>query len=381
MTALQFALAHLKHRATATMTTLALLALGLATVIALSLFTRQIEKRLTTDVKGVDLVVSAKGDAMQMVRAYLYHVDAPDGAMTLAEADKLRHSPLVSWSAPLVLGDNYKGFRIVGTEQKFSFLYGAILDVGGSFWGTPYDVVLGSAAAKRTGLLLGDRFKITHGLVHSGKVHSQAYIVTGVLQPTGTVIDQLILTSMQSLWDTHGSDYVTALLARSKSPQALAQMLRKNAKIQAAAPAAIAAHLRRQVRPLLRPYIWAGYGLIGLGLISIFITLHKSLAARRSDMAMLRVMGATRHRLFCYVMAEGILLVAIGTIGGWLFAHLSLEALSWILPHTKSVGLTGLALAPGEICLLPCTLWLGTMAALLPAWQASGTDVLETLAA
>jgi putative ABC transport system permease protein len=380
MTAIQFAMAHLKHRAATTTLILALLTLGLATVIALSLLIKQIENRLAKDSKGIDLVVGATPDAAQMTGAYVFHIDAPSAAMSLTEADRVRNNPLLSWSAPLVLGDSYKGFRIVGTEQKFSFLYGAILQEGGSFWGTPYDVVVGSSAAKRTGLQLGDRFKITHGLARDGKVHDQAYVVTGVLQPTDAVIDQLILTSMQSLWDMHGNDDVTALLVRSKSPQAVVELLRGQKNLYAAVPNTITTELRDQLRQQLRPYIWCGYSLIGLGLVMIFITLLKSLAARRDDMAMLRVMGATPGRLLRCIMAEGVLLVSGGIVCGWLLAHLGVEALSWMLPNTKAVGVSGFALAPDELWLLPSIFLLGTLAALYPAWHLSRTHVLDTLA-
>jgi len=93
----------------------------------------------------------------------------------------------------------------VGTTQKYPELYAAII-AEGSLWKNSLQVTLGSKVAKKTGLQVGDNFLGSHGLSEGGHVHEEkAYVVTGVFEPSGSVIDQLILTGLESVWDIHDS--------------------------------------------------------------------------------------------------------------------------------------------------------------------------------
>ncbi len=378
MTATGIAFAHLKHRAGKTWLTLVTLSLALASIIAMLLYAQQYEARLNKDVKGINFIVGNAGTTMQLTRQSVLHIDTPSGFIEAKLAEKIRNHALVSWSAPIYVGDSFRGYRIVGTEQKFSFLYKAILESGGIFWGTPYDAVIGSGVAKRTGLDLGHSFKPTHGMVRGGPLHSidHAYVVTGILQPTGGVIDNLILTSMQSQWDTHGDSRTTALLLRSKNPHALAAMLQQMPGLQVALPsdesAAIIANMQHLFRPLYAVAIAAILGAV----FSIFLTLNRSLTARRTELAMLRVMGAKPKKLFQILFMEAVILAIVGTIAGLLIGHLVIEALSWWLQPTRSIGLTGIDYTLPEILLVLSTLLLGVSAGLYPAIQAARTPMV-----
>jgi putative ABC transport system permease protein len=382
MTATGIAFAHLKHRAALTLLTLVTLSLALAAIIVLLLYAQQYEARLNKDVKGIHLVVGKAANAMQLTRQSVLHIDPPTGFIPPELAEKIRKHALVSWSAPIYVGDSFRGYRIVGTEQKFSFLYKAILEPGGIFWGTPYDAVIGSGVAKRTGLDVGHSFKAAHGLVRGGPLHSidHAYVVTGILQPTGGVIDHLILTSMQSQWDTYSDTHSTALILRSKNPQALAAMLQQQPSLQTAVPAIEATTILDNMQRLFKPLYAIGIITILATIFSIFFTLSRSLAARRADMAMLRVMGAKPKKLFQIVFMEAVLLAVVGTVTGFLLGHLTLQALAWWLPPARSIGLTGLDFNLPEILLLVSTLLFGILAGLYPAIQTARTPVVETLA-
>ena len=59
MKLLQLALAYLRHRALNTFLNVILLALGVAMIVVLLLFSAQVEGRLTRDSRGIDMVVGA----------------------------------------------------------------------------------------------------------------------------------------------------------------------------------------------------------------------------------------------------------------------------------------------------------------------------------
>ena len=75
----------------------------------------------------------------------------------------------------------------------------------------PQEAVLGSAVARATGLAVGDAFAGSHGLAEGGGEHADApYRVTGILAPTGTVLDRLVLTAIASVWAVHDVHHADA---------------------------------------------------------------------------------------------------------------------------------------------------------------------------
>ena len=210
MTWLRLALANLGLSPLTSAVNVVLMGLGTASIVLLLLAGTQLSETLTRDARGVDLVLGAKGSPVQLVLAAVYHADVPPGNMPQQEGERWATDPRVAAAIPLSLGDSYRGFRIVGTEQAYAGLYGANL-AAGSFWSHPMEAVAGAAAAQSAGLEVGSRFAGAHGLVDGGHSHqSMPYRVVGVLHPTGTVIDRLILTSLESVWALHGEDRLHA---------------------------------------------------------------------------------------------------------------------------------------------------------------------------
>lgn len=183
-----------------------LLALGLAIITVLLLIQDQFEKKMTQDAAGIDLVVGAKGSPLQLILSSVYHVDFPTGNIPMNEAVRLSRSRLVKQTIPMALGDNYQGYRIVGTNHDYLSLY----EVGfssGKAWEEPFEVVLGAMVAEKSGLKLGDTFTGSHGISVGSHDHDHHdFRVVGVLEPKGNVVDRLVLTSIESVWYTHDEE-------------------------------------------------------------------------------------------------------------------------------------------------------------------------------
>ena len=203
MTALRLALAYLASRPLATLLHVLMLALGVATLAFLLLFTGQAEERLARDARPVDLVVGAKGSPLQLILSGVFHVDVPTGNIPLEEANAIARHPMVASATPIALGDSYRGHRIVGTDASFAGLYGAAIAAGRDFSGE-MQAVLGSELARRHALAPGARIVGSHGLASAGPGHDDdPFEVVGVLAPTGTVVDRLVLTPVESIWHVH----------------------------------------------------------------------------------------------------------------------------------------------------------------------------------
>ena len=381
--------AYLRARPLATALNLLLLALGIATITLLLLATAQLEERMSTDARGLDLVAGAKGSPMQLVLSAVYHLDAPTGNIPLADAQALSRSPAVKKAIPLALGDSYRGHRIVGTNHDYPAHYGAQL-AAGRLWSAPMEVVLGAEVAAESGLAVGSTFAGAHGLSSGGDLHEQElFKVVGVLAAGGSVLDRLVLTSVESVWEVHEHGgaaerkEITALLIQYATPLAAATMPRQvnaSASLQAASPAYESARLFRMIgvgADVLRAF---GLVLVLVAGLSVFIALLNALEDRRYDLAVMRMLGASRAKLMGLMLIEGAALSALGGIAGIALGHLFAEALGAALKAAQQTTVTGWAWQPREWWLLALAVGVGIAAALLPAWRAYRTDVAPVLA-
>ena len=203
MTMLGLSLAYLRRRPLTTVLNLLLLALGVAVIAFLLLLERGLENRLDRDVAGIDMVVGAKGSPLQLVLSAVMQVDVPTGNVPLSAVAELRANRMVRQAIPVAMGDSFGSFRILGTEAAYIGHYGGQM-ASGRLFETPMEAVLGAEVAATSGVTVGGQIIGSHGLTGNGEAHADMpYTVTGILTRTGTVLDRLVLTPVESVWAVH----------------------------------------------------------------------------------------------------------------------------------------------------------------------------------
>ena len=405
MSLTRLAFAYATRRPLATLLVVLLLAVGTAVVALTLIVTRELETRMTRDAEGIDLVVGAKGSPLQLVLAGVYHVDVPPGNIPLDAVAELRANPMIASAIPLALGDSFRGHRIVGTEPALVDHYrGRIAQ--GALWAKPMEAVIGSEVARASALSIGGAFTGSHGLSESGGEHGDApYTVVGVLAPTGTVLDRLVLTSIDSVWAVHDSHHpkdahadedadaakaampsdreVTMVLVRYVGPLAAAGLPRQinsTTNLVAASPAYETARLLSVFGvgvDLIRAF---AYLLIAASALMLFVALAQALDERRYDLAILRALGAHRGQVAWVLLAESLALAAAGALLGLVLAHAALALLAGFAPGAAPLAGAAWRLHPEEAAVAGVALAAGILAAAWPAYQAYRLDVAATLA-
>lgn len=397
MNALRIVLAQLARRPLQTVLAIVLLALGVATLTFVVLVQGQLSRQLARDAQGIDLVVGAKGSPLQLILSALYHVDVPTGNVPLASMDQLRRNRLVAQVIPVSLGDNFRGFRIVGTEPALIEHYGARL-ADGALWTAPMQSVIGSEVARVTKLAVGAALSGTHGLAQGGALHEEArYEVVGVLAPTGTVLDRLVLTDKASVWRVHEGDpaddaerrvleeerEVTALLVRYASPMAAAIVPRQvnaESRLMAASPANELARLFAVMGVGIDTMRIFGGVLVASSLLALFVTLYNALEERRYDIAIMRLLGASRARVATLLLLESWLLALVALLAGLALGLAAVAIAGAWLAKSRGFVVSPGAFAPELLWIAIVAFAAATLAAALPAWRASRMDIAATLA-
>ncbi|MFZ1749344.1 MAG: FtsX-like permease family protein [Saprospiraceae bacterium] len=406
-----------------------LFGLGVGLISFLLLFNTQLKDKFDKNLAEIDLVIGAKGSPLQMILCSMYHIDNPTGNIPIKQAIPLLREghPLIKKAIPLSLGDNYKSYRIVGTNHDLIGLYGGQL-LEGNLWQKDFEVTIGKAVADDTSLKIGDKFVSSHGFADDVDLahDDAAFVVAGIIGGTGTVLDQLILTNTASIWlvhdhaeeelasgdghehahdhsqdQSHGGgqhlhdnsntdlinhpdESITSVLIQYKSRtnfQALnfGRNINENTDMQAASPAI----------EINRLYNMIGVGtdaLRGLAMLiafvsalSIFISLFKSMRERRYELALMRVLGAGRIKVFALIILEGLILAIIGFVIGTIMSHVGMELIAKYLKADFRYSFTGMNFINEEWTVLVIAILLGVLAAIFPAIQAARTDINKTL--
>jgi putative ABC transport system permease protein len=403
--------AYLKARPLNTLLNILLLSLGIAMITILLLFSNQLHQKISDNTKGIDLVVGAKGSPLQLILCNVFHIDFPTGNIKLQEADRLAKHRLVKNAIPMALGDSYQNYRLVGTTRAYAELYKAELETG-TWWQQDMEVTIGATVAQLLNLKLGDTFASAHGLSEAGHAHEKhPFVVKGILKPTFSVLDNLILTNVSSIWLVHehsedrheivkpdslnasvlvptayASDStreLTALLLKYRNPIAAIQLPRyinSQTNMQAASPSFEAARLFSILGVGIDALTGFAYVLIFISALSIFIALYNSLKERKYDLAIMRSMGASRSKLLWATQLEGVVLTFCGSVLGVTLGHVVLFLFTTLVTESQTAGVNAFVFYVEELYLLVGSVVLGIICSLIPSFQAYRTDIHKVLA-
>ena len=364
----KISLRNIKSKPLYTLLSIITLSLSIALLIGIQQLKSSFKHQMENNLSNIDLVLGAKGSPLQLVLSSVLHLDNPTGNISYSKAMKIGGNPLVEVAAPVSYGDNYKGFRIVGTTKEFNSFYETKL-TGGRLVEKSFEVVVGHTVAQQAQLKLGDTFKSSHGLIANDlDFHNDLFTVVGIYEPTQKVIDRLILTNLKSVWDVHKHDHgshaheeehdhensdehkhddlegkeITSLLISFRNPIALLTLPRainKDTNMQAALPKVELDKLYRFTGIGFTTISWIAYIILVISGIIIFISLYKMIKERAFDLALLRSYGASNGQLIRMVSYEGFLIVCISLLIGFIFAKGGLYIMFNVLESKQQLNI------------------------------------------
>ena len=383
---------------------------GVSIIVSILLVSSFLKNEISKNAQGIDLVVGAKGSPLQIILASIFHIDFPTGNISLADANNLTKNRLVASAIPVSLGDSYKGYRIVGSTINYPELYKAEIEKG-EWFGDEMTATVGASIASELNLKLGDELESAHGLAEGAGGHEEhPFKVVGIMKPTGSVMDQLILVSVASVWEVHGdheahdhedslahqivslerlglnvtqeqleNEDITSLLIKYRSPMAAVQLPRivnGTSNLQAASPPYETARLFNIIGVGVEVVNILGLVIVILSATSVFIALFNSLKERKYELAIMRSMGATRAKIFVLILAEGLVLTLIGSLFGFGLAHIGFSILG---SSMEQIQADGMFFVQDEYYVMAGSFVVGIFASIIPALLAYNSDISETL--
>lgn len=379
-------------------------AAAIAMITVVTLLSGGVHSGLISATEPFDLIAGAKGSPHQLVLNTVFLQDAPVGNVSYELYESLTVNPLVASAIPLAFGDNYKGYAIVGADSNIFHLQPKagqqewLQLAAGRLFSQPYEAVVGAKAARELGLKPGDAFKSVHGLLPGGQGHDHAYQVVGILQPVNGPYDRAILTSIESIWlahekhsspavpalveHTHEHEHeVTAILVKPKGyseAMRLYQQFQREPSAQIVFPSQVIIQLLAILSQGEQTLKTMSYIIIIMGLLIMAFSVYWSALSRAREQAILRALGAGARDILMIILAESVMLTALGVVAGILTGHGIYAALAQMLETKTALVLTaGMTLT--EIYISIGGILFGLLAGLIPALLACRLEIARYL--
>ncbi|MFC2125046.1 ABC transporter permease [Bacteroidota bacterium] len=361
-----------------------LIAVPVAIFISVGVLKKQITKKLLKQTENVDLILGAPGNPVQITMSGIFFIGNSTGTISVGNARELVKNRAVRLAVPVILGDYYNGFRMIGTNNNYLDIHNAELR-DGRIWNAQMEVVIGYTTARKLNIEVGDIISMdTKSNDNLSEGDIMFYQVVGVLEKTRTVLDKVILTSVESFWDinelvaesdlyemdslTLGKDKpydifpfdfpenseesLSCVLIQYRSPMA-ALTYPKNVKrepgIQPVTPAIEILRLNGIINQVSNYFIVFAYILIGIIGFSVVQYFKNMLKKHETDFAVFRATGCSRYKIIYLLLILAMLIADTGAFTGIIFGHISAHLVSGSLPFARIAGITGWSFYGSEI--------------------------------
>lgn len=347
---------------------------------------------------GFDAVLGARGSSLQLVLNSIFHLESSPGNVQAPDYLDIKNNPNVALAIPIAVGDNYHGYRLVGTIpemfEKVEYSPGKHYEVepGGNFFDPKRrEAVVGNFVAQKMGLKVGDTFHPYHGLIYNERdQHSESYVVVGILKPSNTPNDRVIWIPLEGIQKMKGHDPkaatdVSAVLVKLKGEGTIGFRMdmmynKQGNRLTFAWPIA------RTIAQLFDKIGWfdkvlalVSYLVALVATASILASIYNSMNERRREIAILRALGARRRIIFSAILFEAAAISTLGMAVGFLVYLGIMTGAAQVIRAQ-----TGIVLDPAQFN--PVMLWapgaligLGALAGIVPAMKAYRTDVATHL--
>ena len=404
----------LRNRAFTSFLCILSIALSVSLYLGIQRLRKGAEDGFTNTISKTDFIVGAKGGAINLLLYSVFHMGQAVNNVRYTTYETIKNHPTVKWTIPISLGDSYKGYRVVGTDENFYQHYRfrgdqvIELDQGKIATGV-FDVILGSDVANKLKHKVGDKIVLTHGIQAEGLYHHEQtpFEVTGILKKTHTPIDKSVYVSLLGMeamhigWESGVPDnrvidktafspenlqikQITAFMVGLKNRIAILRMRRtidtfEDEPIMAIIPSLTLQELWQTLSYVEKVLSVVGLLVLVVGFLTIVIALYTSINERRREMSIFRSLGAHPWQILGLILYESFLLVFMGILLGIAGLYALITSLKPILEKEFSVFIEVHPLNKEEYIFLAIVLLIAPLIGLIPGFRAYKNSLRDGL--
>jgi len=403
----RIAVASLAERKISVSLTLLSLVVSLCLLLTVELTRHHVKEGFTRSVSGVDMIIGARTSSLNLLLSSVFRLGTPTQGLTLGDLNPLLEHPMVDWFIPIALGDSHRGFRVVGTDERFFdyFRYGnkqALMMTGGDGFEGNFSAILGAEAAAALSYNVGDTLVLSHGLGEVSFHHHEQhpFIVSGILAPTGTPVDKAIYVTLEGLEQAHGPhasprehehehEHEQSISAEKKSQyqisavfvglkqRALALQFQHQVNqyraiaLSAVLPGVALAELWQIMQTVERLLVGLSSATFFAALLGMTTMLLATLREREPELRVLRMIGARPRQIIALIQTEALLIVLSSMVLATLMVGITITVFGPTLGQAYGLYIPLSALVSSDILRIFVYVLAATwLISLVPAWKA-----------
>ncbi|NWO05272.1 MAG: ABC transporter permease [Alteromonadaceae bacterium] len=386
------------------------LTLSVTLLLGIQYLRTEVRQSFNTTITGTDLIVGARSGQLNLLLYTVFHLGDATNNIRWTTYQKLQDDERIDWVIPLSLGDSYRGHRVIGTNDQFfrHFRYGneqPLTLANGAWFSGLFDVVLGAQVAHKMAHRVSDSVTLSHGggSTSFSRHDDLPFRVSGILQPTGTPVDQAVFISLDAMeaihvgWESgvaipgrtlsgeqalernYQPDSITAALLGLQRPILTFQLQRElnqyaGEPLSAILPGVALSRLWQVMGQFEKALLAIGGFVVVtslVGLVAVLLTLQTH---RRREMAILRATGASPALIASLYSLESLGLALLACLLSLALGALGITALApWLLEY-YGLQLNLRPLNTDEWALLSLVPLAALLVSLVPAlgsWRAS----------
>ncbi|MFA6192162.1 MAG: FtsX-like permease family protein [Sulfurimonas sp.] len=326
------------------------IAISIVLLLGIERVAKSSKEHFLNTIHETDLIVAASEGSIDILLNLVFHIGDGLKEMDYGSYEEIAKFEEVAWAVPLSLGDSFRGFDVMATNEDFfkHYKYASAklleFEEGGNFGGF-YDVIIGSNVAKKIGLKQGDRVYLAHS--HSGELHehqNREFRVSGILKKSKTPNDDLVFIQLKTDEAIHlewqSGHFVDMQIESEKlshmdiKPRHLSGMLLglknhaqilqvedkinryKGENLKAAVPAKALSKLFKLMQYFQDVLSFISVAVFITALFTMLSSMFSTLNERRREIAILRSLGASVKIIFVLFASESLLIVSSAIVLG-----------------------------------------------------------------
>jgi putative ABC transport system permease protein len=407
----------LRHHALSSAVTIVSAALAAGLVVSVFCIQSQTEIAFKGGALGFDAVLGARGSREQLVFNAVFHMDVSPGNITWEMYEQIKARPGIKTAIPYAVGDNYRGYRIIGTTQAifegFEYVRGKpfAFEPGGRAFDERYaEAVVGSFVAQKLGLKVGDKITPYHGMTFAERArHQREFVIVGIMKPTNTPVDRVVYLPIEGVFrlggeaGVHvlrgtGESYVaregvpipdehkevSAVLLEYASPAVgfqLDQFINRQGRVATLAPIGpVVTAIFEKIGWMHTVLTFIAYMIVAVAGGGILASIYNSINERRREFAILRALGARKRMVFSSIVVEACSIALVGAVLGYAVYLAILGVVAYYVRKETGIVLTLFYWHPSLFWTPIGMAAVGALAGVIPAVKAYATDVATNLA-
>lgn len=329
-----------------------------------------------------ELIVGAPAQPVHLALYGLFRLGNPPPAISYDYVKQLQANPEVASAIPLSQQESHRGHAVTGTsELLFDSINADQIFARGEGFSHPYSVVLGASFARDSGYLPGEKMTIAAGSEPTvDDEYSEPFTITGILAPTGSVLDDGIfvpITTLQGLRSAYHSGAghdVNLILVKLHSKQATLPIQNQikttlGRALEVIVPGQELAYVHQLVNRVMNVMLGILAITVLMALLMVFFSVIGSLAERRQEVQTLRMLGARTHQIVVIGFLEPLAVILLALVGGLVLLLTTVTTLEILFPIESLVWLGGQTVSANEMVALLVILVFGSLLTFVPAWM------------